>query len=80
MYSGAGLTAVGLGVAGWGASIHNGAVTERHTLQDREANTPNQMQAFYDLHADMETGELIHYTGLGIAGIAALTAAIGGLL
>ena len=80
MYSGVGLTAVGLGVAGWGASVHNGAVAERHTLQDREANNANQMQAFYDLHSDMETGKLIHFTGLGIAGFAALTAAVGGLL
>ncbi len=80
MYSGVGLTAVGLGVAGWGASVHNGAVAERHTLQDREANNDNQMQAFYDLHSDMETGKLIHFTGLGIAGFAALTAAVGSLL
>lgn len=80
MYSGVGLTAVGLGVAGWGATVHNGAVAERHTLQDREANNANQMQAFYDLHSDMETGKLIHFTGLGIAGFAALTAAVGSLL
>ena len=79
MYSGAGLTAVGLGVAGWGATIHNGAVEQRHTLQDREANNENQMQAFYSLHSDMETGKTIHFAGLGIAGFAALTVAVGSL-
>ena len=80
LYSGVGVTAIGLGVAGWGATVHNGAVSERHTLQDREANNANQMQAFYDLHSDMETGKLIHFTGLGIAGFGALAAAVGGLL
>ena len=80
LYSGVGVTAIGLGVAGWGATVHNGAVSERHTLQDREANNANQMQAFYDLHSDMETGKLIHLTGLGIAGFGALAAAVGGLL
>ena len=79
MYSGAGLAAVGLGVAGWGATVHNGAVAERHRLQDREANNGNQYEAFYDLHSDMETGKNIHYAGLGIAGFAALTVAIGSL-
>ena len=79
MYSGAGLTAVGVGVAGWGATIHNDAVADRHRLQDREANNANQMQAFYGLHADMETGKTIHFAGLGIAGFAALTVAVGSL-
>ena len=79
MYSGAGLAAVGLGVAGWGATVHNGAVAERHRLQDREANNSNQYEAFYDLHSDMETGKNIHYAGLGIAGFAALTVAVGSL-
>jgi len=79
MYSGAGLTAVGLGVAGWGATIHNDAVSERHRLQDREANSKNQEQAFWDLHSDMETGKTVHFTGLGIAGFAVLTVAVGSL-
>ena len=79
MYSGAGLAAVGLGVAGWGATVHNGAVAERHRLQDREANNGNQYEAFYDLHSDMETGKNIHFAGLGIAGFAALTVAVGSL-
>jgi hypothetical protein len=80
IYSGAGVALIGGGVAALGATLHNNAVTERQTLQAREASSDDQMQLFYNLHADMESAKLMHYAGLGLSGVALVTAAVGSFL